>query len=157
MSADRPFPLPLALTKSAYTYTYPCMVHMIASNAESHSYTYIMYFLYGSKEDVGWNIYGEAKLSRILFHTILVCLTKPMMGENVALNYQVNCWCAQSSKGTILYYQLSMSNNFHSSSYNCICSYIDLCHFLSMFCGIRKSLKLQIFCFVGILLCLYNC
>ena len=25
-------------------------------------------------------------------------------GRNVALNYQVNCWCARSSKGTILYY-----------------------------------------------------
>ena len=35
-------------------------------------------------------------------------------GQNVALNYQVNCWCAQLSKGTILYYQLSMPNNFHN-------------------------------------------
>ena len=36
-------------------------------------------------------------------------------GWNVALNYQVNCWCAWLSKGTILYYQLSMTNNFHNS------------------------------------------
>ena len=36
-------------------------------------------------------------------------------GRNVALNYQVNRWCARSSKGTILYYQLSMPNNFHNS------------------------------------------
>ena len=33
-----------------------------------------------------------------------------------ALNYQVNCWCARSSKGTILYYLLSMPNNFLNKS-----------------------------------------
>ena len=36
-------------------------------------------------------------------------------GRNVALNYQVNCWCARSSKRTILYHQLSMPNNFHNT------------------------------------------
>ena len=29
-------------------------------------------------------------------------------GRNVALKYQVNYWCARLSKGTILYYQLSI-------------------------------------------------
>ena len=38
-------------------------------------------------------------------------------GQNIALilNYQVNCWYARSFKRTILYYQLSMPNNFHNT------------------------------------------
>ena len=30
------------------------------------------------------------------------CLTKPVTGETLHLNYQVTCWCTRSSKGTIL-------------------------------------------------------
>ena len=46
---------------------------------------------------------------------VIYCMPDEARDErNVALNYQVNCWCARLSKGTILYYQLSMPNNFHT-------------------------------------------
>ena len=55
---------------------------------------------------------------------VFVCMPDEARdGRNVALNYQVNRWCAQLSKGTILYYQLSVPNNFHNSTatmYACV-------------------------------------
>ena len=43
-----------------------------------------------------------------LCQAYIACLTNPMMGKwtwwvKRCMNYQVNCWCARSSKGTILY------------------------------------------------------
>ena len=47
-------------------------------------------------------------------------------GRNVALNYQVNCWCARPSKG-IFYYQLSMPNNFHNNGKHLLCRIVFVC------------------------------
>ena len=40
--------------------------------------------------------------AELIVEWFIVCLAKPVMGRNIALNYQVTCWCVRSSKGTTL-------------------------------------------------------
>ena len=72
-------------------------------------------FLCGQRKDIVMEVIRHAELIVEWFlwtieHTnrsldnsnATFCLTKPVTGETLHLNYQVTCWCARSSKGTIL-------------------------------------------------------
>ena len=61
-----------------------------------------------------WKFKATFRPSRASSGMQSVCLTKPVMGKTLLwiIKWIVNC--ARSSKGTILYYQLSMPNNLHN-------------------------------------------
>ena len=63
---------------------------------------------------VEWFLWKIEHTNRSLDNSMQCFAHHDHYGQNVALNYQVTCWCAQSPKGTIL---LAISNVLKQDSH----------------------------------------
>ena len=93
---------------TAHLHTLINTQYKIVMEVLRHAELIVEWFLW-TIEDTTVHLIIQSNVSPItgfVRHTMYVCVScmpdKARDGRNIALNYQVNCWCARSSKGTIL-------------------------------------------------------